>query len=68
MAAIPIAKPGAPRNRTVLTGDVPSPMSPPKGCRFNTRCPVAIARCREVEPPLVDVGRIHKVACHLVTP
>ena len=68
LSAIPIAKPGEPRNRTVLTGDVPSPMSPPKGCRFNTRCPVAVARCREVEPPLVDVGQVHKVACHLVTP
>ncbi len=68
LSAIPIAKPGEPRNRTVLTGDVPSPMAPPKGCRFNTRCPVAEARCREIEPPLVDAGQGHQVACHLVTP
>ena len=68
LSAIPIARPGEPRQRTVLTGDVPSPMAPPKGCRFNTRCPVAVARCREIEPPLADVGQGHQVACHLVTP
>jgi len=68
LSAIPMTNPDQRRQRVVLTGDVPSPMSPPKGCRFNTRCPVAEPRCREIEPPLVDVGRGHKVACHLVTP
>ena len=68
LSAIPMTNPDQRRQRVVLTGDVPSPMSPPKGCRFNTRCPVAVARCREVEPPLVDTGQGHQVACHLVTP
>ncbi|MBL8690201.1 MAG: dipeptide ABC transporter ATP-binding protein [Rhodospirillaceae bacterium] len=68
LSAIPMTNPDQRRQRVVLTGDVPSPMSPPKGCRFNTRCPVAVASCREIEPPLVDVGRGHQVACHLVTP
>ena len=68
LSAIPMTNPDQRRQRVVLTGDVPSPMSPPKGCRFNTRCPVAVARCREVEPPLVDTGQGHQVACHLVSP
>ena len=66
LSAIPIAKPDQRRQRIAITGDVPSPMAPPKGCRFHTRCPLAESRCREVEPPLVDVGRGHQVACHLV--
>ncbi|MBM3533893.1 MAG: dipeptide ABC transporter ATP-binding protein [Alphaproteobacteria bacterium] len=67
LSAILIANPERKRQRVVLTGDVPSPMAPPKGCRFNTRCPLAEPRCREIEPPLIDVGSGHKVACHLVT-
>jgi oligopeptide/dipeptide ABC transporter ATP-binding protein len=63
--AAPVPDPRARRTRLVIEGDVPSPMNPPPGCRFHTRCPYAIARCREEEPALREVipGRI--VACHL---
>ena len=68
LSAIPIAKPDQRRQRVMLTGDVPSLIGPPTGCRFSSRCPVAEPRCREVEPPLIEIGDGHKVACHLVTP
>ena len=68
MSAVPIPSPEADRQRTriILTGDVPSPLSPPAGCRFHTRCRLAEAICRESEPELKDVGIEHWVACHLV--
>ncbi len=68
MSAIPIPEPDLKRERIVLTGDVPSPLNPPTGCRFHTRCPVAFDRCRQEEPPLVDVGDGHMAACHLHEP
>jgi oligopeptide transport system ATP-binding protein len=68
LSAIPIANPEHRRQRVVLTGDVPSPINPPSGCRFHTRCPYAEARCKAIEPPLMDVGGGHYVACHLVQP
>jgi oligopeptide/dipeptide ABC transporter ATP-binding protein len=68
LSAIPIARPDQKRARVVLGGDVPSPLNPPAGCRFHTRCQYAEARCKTIEPPLVDVGGGHHVACHLVQP
>jgi len=65
LAAVPVSHPRARRSRTVLTGDVPSPINPPTGCRFHTRCPIAVARCRQEEPPLVVDASGHGVACHL---
>jgi oligopeptide/dipeptide ABC transporter ATP-binding protein len=68
IAAIPVPKPGARRTGEVLQGDVPSPMNPPSGCRFRTRCPHAIARCQTDEPLLRTVpGKTnggHLAACH----
>ena len=66
LSAIPIPDPTLVRERTLLEGDVPSPINPPSGCRFHTRCPVAEEICRHEEPAFVDVGGGHYVACHLV--
>jgi len=69
LSAAPIPDPEAQRarRRIVLTGDVPSPVDPPSGCRFHTRCPVAVERCRTEVPPLRPVGpSAALVACHLV--
>ena len=68
MAAAPIADPKARRDRLVIEGDVPSPMNPPPGCHFHTRCPYAEARCRTDDPPLQEIAPGHVVACHLRTP
>ena len=65
LSAVPVPDPTAKRNRVILTGDVPSPINPPAGCRFHTRCPYAFDRCRTEEPVLRAVGDGHQSACHL---
>jgi peptide/nickel transport system ATP-binding protein len=65
LSAVPVPDPTAKRQRIILTGDVPSPINPPNGCRFHTRCPFAFDRCRVEEPLLRPVGDGHLSACHL---
>jgi len=66
ISAIPAPEPGADRKRVVLQGTVPSPVNPPPGCRFHTRCPLAQQRCRVEEPILRQMTEGRAVACHLV--
>jgi peptide/nickel transport system ATP-binding protein/oligopeptide transport system ATP-binding protein len=68
MSAIPVPDPDYAREQILLAGDVPSPLRPPPGCRFHTRCPLAFDACQVEEPPLIDLGREHFVACHLRQP
>jgi len=65
LSAVPVPVPGAARKRIILKGDVPSPINPPSGCRFHTRCPYAVERCRLEEPALREVRPGQRVACHL---
>ena len=65
LSAVPIADPTLKREKIILRGDVPSPINPPPGCRFHTRCPYVVDRCRTDEPPLQEVQPGHLVACHL---
>jgi oligopeptide/dipeptide ABC transporter ATP-binding protein len=68
LSAVPIPDPvkEKKRERIILKGDVPSPAKPPPGCRFHTRCPLAIDVCKEVEPEWREVVPGHWAACHLV--
>jgi oligopeptide transport system ATP-binding protein len=68
LSAVPIPDPVVEekRERIILVGDVPSPVNPPSGCRFHTRCPLAIDICKQVDPEFRDVGNRHFVACHVV--
>jgi oligopeptide/dipeptide ABC transporter ATP-binding protein len=65
LSAVPMPDPEAKRQRIILQGDVPSPINPPSGCRFHTRCPYVMARCKAEEPEIREVKRGHHVACHL---
>jgi oligopeptide/dipeptide ABC transporter ATP-binding protein len=65
LSAVPAPDPRARKKRMILGGDVPSPINPPSGCRFHTRCPYAFDRCRAEEPATLEVRPGHFVACHL---
>lgn len=65
ISAVPVPDPKLKRKKIILKGDVPSPLNPPKGCRFVTRCPYAMFVCNEAEPTLMEVAPGHTVACHL---
>jgi oligopeptide transport system ATP-binding protein len=70
ISAVPIPDPEieATRQRIILKGDVPSPINPPKGCRFHTRCPFAIEACKQQEPQLVEIKPRHFAACIRISP
>ncbi|MBS0242708.1 MAG: dipeptide ABC transporter ATP-binding protein [Proteobacteria bacterium] len=65
LSAVPVPDPSIKRKKIVLQGDVPSPVNPPKGCHFHTRCPIAEARCKVEQPKLESKGPGHLAACHL---
>ncbi len=64
LSAIPVPDPSAKKSRSLLSGDVPSPLNPPSGCRFHTRCPYMSEICQREEPALRAIDRSHFVACH----
>ena len=66
--SVPIPDPALRRDKDVLSGEVPSPIRPPPGCRFHTRCPLAEERCRVEVPALVETRPDHFVACHVRAP
>jgi oligopeptide/dipeptide ABC transporter ATP-binding protein len=66
LTAIPIPDPKTEMERTILQGDIPDPTNPPSGCAFRTRCPLAEKICSEEIPEMVEVGKEHFAACHLI--
>ncbi len=67
LSAIPVPDPNIKKERIILKGDVPSPINPPNGCRFHTRCPEAIAKCKNTEPSFIELSQGHKASCHLLS-
>ena len=67
LSAIPVPDPNIKKERIILKGDVPSPINPPNGCRFHTRSPEAIAKCKNTEPSLIELSQGHKASCHLLS-
>ena len=67
LSAIPVPDPNIKKERIILKGDVPSPINPPNGCRFHTRCPEAITKCKNTEPSLIELSQGHKASCHLLS-
>jgi len=65
LSAVPVPDPSIKRKKLVLQGDVPSPVKPPSGCHFHTRCPYAVARCKVDVPSLREIAPGHQVSCHL---
>ncbi len=66
IAAVPVPDPSSKRTGEVISGEIPSPINPPPGCTFHTRCPYAHERCTRENPPLIEVERNHWASCHLV--
>ena len=66
LSAVPVPNPRPKRERIILRGDVPSPINPPKGCHFHTRCPVALERCKTEAPAQTVLGSGRMVSCHLL--
>lgn len=65
LSAIPVPNPKVQKERVILKGDVPSPLNPPSGCRFHTRCPKCMDICKVEEPKMIEIEGRHSVACHL---
>ncbi len=65
LSAVPVPDPTVKRQKRVLQGDVPSPVNPPAGCHFHTRCPYAVAKCKVETPLLREIAPGHHVSCHL---
>lgn len=65
ISAVPIPNPNIEPDRIILSGEVPSPSNPPSGCKFHTRCPLAMDHCKKEKPELIDIAEGHAVSCHL---